>query len=121
MPTVSVWLTWLVGRLGRAFLIAALVPATSASGTIRETNKPTVEMAAPAYMSLIACSTGCGAGPRSGSTWLPRLPLGSGWGWCMATSAGGDDVLSSLVAGRGAGYSARLVRRYYKSADGRCL
>ncbi len=88
MPTLNAWLTWLVVRLGRAFLIAALVPVTSVSGTIRETNKPTVETAAPAYMSLSACSTGCGAGPRSGSTWWPGLPFDSGMGLYMATSAG---------------------------------
>ena len=60
MMNVLSWLTWAAVRLGRAFLIAALVPPMSASEMIRLT----VLTAAPAYMSLTAFSTGGGAGGR---------------------------------------------------------
>ena len=55
------WLTWAAVRLGRAFLIAALVPLMSASEMIRLT----VLTAAPTYMSLTAFATDGGAGGRS--------------------------------------------------------
>ena len=53
-------------RVGRAFLIAALVPLMST----REITRLTVLTAAPAYMSLTAFITDGGAGGRSGSTGL---------------------------------------------------
>jgi len=61
------WLTWATVRLGRAFLIAALVPLMSVSEMI----KLTVLTAAPAYISLTAFSTDWGAGGRSSSTDWP--------------------------------------------------
>ena len=67
MMNVFSWLTWAAVRLGRAFLIASLVPPM----LTRETIRLTVLTAAPAYMSLTAFSTDCGAGGRSGSTGLP--------------------------------------------------
>ena len=57
MMNVFSWLTWAAVRVGRAFLIAALVPLMST----REMTRLTVLTAAPAYMSLTAFSTGCGA------------------------------------------------------------
>ena len=67
MMNVFSWLTWVAVRLGRAFLIASLVPPMVAS----EMTRLTALMAAPAYISLTAFSTEGGAGGRSGSTGLP--------------------------------------------------
>ena len=67
MINVFSWLTWAAVRLGRAFLIAALVPLMST----REMTRLTVLTAAPAYMSLTAFSTDGGGAGRSGSTDLP--------------------------------------------------
>ncbi len=63
------WLIWVAVRLGRAFLIAALVPLMSAS----EMTRLTVLTAAPTYMSLTAFSTEGGAGGRCTS--IKDLPL----------------------------------------------
>jgi hypothetical protein len=67
MMNVFSWLTWVAVRVGRAFLIASLVPPMLAS----EMTRLTTLMAAPTYMSLTAFSTEGGAGGRSGSTGLP--------------------------------------------------
>ena len=50
MMNVFSWLTWVAVRLGRAFLIASLVPPMVAS----EMTRLTALMAAPAYISLTA-------------------------------------------------------------------
>jgi hypothetical protein len=64
MMNVFSWLTWDVVRVGRAFLIADLVPLMLTRDTIRLT----VLTAAPVYMSLTAFRTVAGAGGRSAST-----------------------------------------------------
>ncbi len=67
MMNVFSWLTWVAVRLGRAFLIASLVPLM----LTREMIRLTVLTAAPTYMSLTAFSTDGGAGGRTGSTGFP--------------------------------------------------
>ena len=61
------WLTWVALRVGRAFLIASLVPPMLAS----EMTRLITLMAAPTYISLTAFTTEGGAGGRSGSTGFP--------------------------------------------------